>query len=248
MGRVKIIENILFLSEIIDYNLEDINISKMIFHKLHEIKNYSLDQLAESLNISNYTLKKYIQNFGYHTYSEFKEDILYEINFSSFQLKKIISEENEEKLLENLDSLHIDMSDIENICHDLYNSQNIYILGSPYLLCLSTKFSLNMKLMKKTVLNNSSKKVFSNKITSQDMAIILSPFGVEFYGTDGGIKEIMLNKHIKKWIISNSKPFETEHYISVDSKTTTFSIDTLIVNFFNLLSIKYYKMYGKESL
>lgn len=129
-------------------------ISKYIISHLDIIENMSIKQLSENSYTSTTSIIKYCQLLGFHSYNDFKRNLLSTCQTRKLQLQDKLKNVTEEEVIENIQYLSeekIDvkefMENVHKIVELIYKYKKIHFYGATFPLSLTTSFCEDMIIM-----------------------------------------------------------------------------------------------------
>lgn len=245
------LEYILNMANSIEFDTDEVYISRLLFEHYLDIPKYSLNKTLEILKISKTSFKKYLQQIGSQNYGQFKD----EINFGKILRMKQIMDRyrlfDQDKvihILQNLQSLNnINLECIDNICQAIYCSQRVIFYGSPTLLNLLYDFQIDIKIFNKTIFISS---VNDGKIIlpkKEDVIGICTATGRLFSCCDAQFQEKVLNTNNVKMLFTKDKIYrdDMDYIIAINTENDYYEMHYLFLFYFDLIKTRYYELYIK---
>lgn len=247
------LEYILNMANSIEFDTDEVYISRKLFEYYLEIPEYSLNKTLEILKISKTSFKKYLQQIGCQNYVQLKDDI----NFGRILRMKQIMDRyrlfDQDKVvhifknLQNKKNMDINLKPIDEICQAIYYSKRVIFYGSPALLNLLYDFQIDMKIFNKTVLISS---VNNNKIISPkegDIIGICTATGRLFGCCDAQFQERVLNTNHVKMLFTKDKIHreDMDYVVAMNTENDYYEMHYLFLFYFDLIKTRYYELYIK---
>lgn len=174
-----------FLTELFNYlnNPNDKSVNYQIAYNLllhcHEIKNMSIQDLADKCFVSPSTINRFIKLYGFKTFSLFKSYFEIHVNRRVDQMFFRLNNKHDdqlEKIIHPFISESQTTKQINKICHEIRNSSKTYIMGSDEMIAMCLRMQGDFCAMNKLIVKNS---IFNNMIIPEkdDFIILLSLTG-----------------------------------------------------------------------
>ena len=131
------------------------NIAFYIIEHINEMEEKSIKQLAEECFTSTSSIIKFYQMIGFNSYSEFKRQLLSNLEARGLQLYEKHQYLTEDELMNKIDMFSIDKIDREsfisrmnNIVSYILDKKRIYFYGAVFPINLIQSFCEDMSVMK----------------------------------------------------------------------------------------------------
>lgn len=131
------------------------NIAFYIIEHINEMEEKSIKQLAEECFTSTSSIIKFYQMIGFNSYSEFKRQLLSNLEARGLQLYEKHQYLTEDELMNKIDMFSIDKIDresfisrINNIVSYILDKKRIYFYGAVFPINLIQSFCEDMSVMK----------------------------------------------------------------------------------------------------
>lgn len=250
-----ILEYILKMANNVEFDSDEVYISRKLYEYYDNIPNYSLNKTLDIFKISKQSLKKYLQQLGLQSYTDLKDEIHFEqiirmkqimTRYRLFDQKRIMN--ILEKLeIQNCRGRGIDLGIIDELCHIIKQKDRMIFYGSPSLLNLLYDFQIDMKIFGKTILISS---VNNNKIippNENDIVGICTATGRLFGCCDSQFQEKILNTQNIKLLFTKDEVNreDMDYIIAMNTKNDYYEMHYLFMFYFDLMKTRYYEMYIK---
>lgn len=248
MRTTIILDHIVMMANNIEYINNDVYISKQIYEHYNQIPTYTLEQTLDLLNISKLAFKKYYQNLGFQTFTEFKENIIFCNILRMKQIQKRYELFQIDKIMQTAQVLNgdtIDLSLIDKICYEIHKHSRIICYGSPTILMKLFDFQIDMKVFDKTVLLSSIDPTKRITPHEDDLIVICTATGSLFQISDASFKEAVLNKKNTKILICKDKKDSElfDYILSTNTKNDYYEMHYLLMIYLDLVKTRYYELY-----
>ncbi|MFV0393295.1 MAG: hypothetical protein ACK5LC_02705 [Coprobacillaceae bacterium] len=234
-----------------EFDNNDVHIARGILVNYNEIPNYSLHTLIEKLHVSKQAFKKFYEQLGYHSYSEFKEDILFTkvVRKKQFmdRYRKLDLKHNI-RIIEQFNNEKIDLNMIHSICEEIYNADKVIFYGSPTLVTKLLDFQLDMLIFGKTVITSSTNDKKVIKPNEKDIICICSSTGRIFKLCKTEMKRDVLHSNNKKILFCKTYTYNQDIDYVIETKTENdyFEMQYIYLFYLDLILVKYYERYIKK--
>ena len=245
------LDYILAMANNMEFDNDNVHISRVIYDHYDKLADYSLNTLLEYLNVSKQAFKKYYLEVGFANYTEFKDESIFASILRMKQVKRRIALFDQDKMIKLMSEIKgssIDMETIDNICHQIHQSDKVIFYGSPTLLNKIFDFQIDMKLFHKTVFISSINK---NKIITpndNDLLCICSATGRLFSSCDAQFKEKVLDSNNKKVLFTQNKLVNSnvDYVLETNTVNDYFEMHYLYMFYLDLIEVRYYELYVKD--
>lgn len=129
-------------------------ISQYIISHLDLMENMSIKQLSENSYTSTTSIIKYCQLLGFHSYNDFKRNLLSSCQTRRVQLQDKLKNITEEEIIDNIQCLSDEkinvsefMENLHQIVDLIYKYKKIHFYGATFPLSLTTSFCEDMIIM-----------------------------------------------------------------------------------------------------
>lgn len=234
----------------VEFDNTDVYISRIIFEHFNYIPDYSLEKMLRILNVSRQCFKKYMQQIDCKSYTEFKDEITFDLIIRKNQIKTRYHQFEKEKLISAINGLthkplHLDM--IEQLCEKIHDTNKVILYGSPTLLNLFYDFQIDMRIFDKVILTSS---VNSNKIIvpqENDLIGICTSTGRLFGCCDAQFQDLVLNTKNFKVLLTRDKIENTRMDMTLTMDTTNdyYEMHYVFLFYLDLIKTRYYELYVK---
>lgn len=102
-----ILEYILKMANNVEFDSDEVYISRKLFEYYQDIPDYSLNKTLDIMKVSKTSLKKYLQQLGLHSYTDLKDEIRFEQIIRMKQLMTRYRLFNQQKLMDILKNLQV---------------------------------------------------------------------------------------------------------------------------------------------
>lgn len=245
------IEYIVQMANSVEFNNTDVYISRLIYQHFNSIPHYSLEKMLSILNVSRQCFKKYLRQIDCKSYTDFKDEITFDLIVRMNQIKTRYHQFEKDKLISIINKmtykpLYIDT--IDTLCEKMYAANRIIMYGSPTLLNLLYDFQIDMRVFGKVILTSS---VNSNKIVvpeKNDCIGICTSTGRLFGCCDAQFQDLVLNT-------DNYKVLFTRDKVKIKKMNMVFSMNTtndyyemhyVFLFYLDLIKTRYYELYIKD--
>lgn len=235
----------------IEFNNTDVYISRIIYEHFNHIPDYSLEKMLSILNVSRQCFKKYINQIDCKSYTEFKDEITFDLIVRLNQIKTRYQLFEKDKLINVFNELthkqlHIDT--VDAVCKKMHEANRIIMYGSPTLLNLLYDFQIDMRVFDKVVLTSS---VNSNKIIppqENDFIGICTSTGRLFGCCDAQFQDMVLNADNFKVLFTRNqiKNSKMDMILSMDTTNDYYEMHYMFLFYFDLIKTRYYELYIKD--
>lgn len=246
------LEYILQTANNFEFDNTDVYISRKIFEHFNCIPGYSLEKMLSILNVSRQCFKKYLHQLDFKSYTEFKDEITFDLIVRMSQIKTRYQHFEREKLFSAINSLtykplHIDI--LNDICEKIHAANRVVIYGSPTLLNLFFDFQVDMRVFDKVVITSS---VNSNKIIvpeKNDLIGICTSTGRLFGSCDAQFQDLILNADNYKILFTKDdvKMKKVNIVLSMDTTNDYYEMHYVFLFYLDLIKTRYYELYIKEN-
>lgn len=235
----------------IEFDNTDVYISRLIYEHFNCIPHYSLEKMLGILNVSRQCFKKYLHQIDCKSYTEFKDEITFDLIVRMSQFKDRYQHFEREKLFSAINNLtykplHIDT--VDSICKKIYDANRVIVYGSPTLLNLFFDFQVDMRVFDKVVIVSS---VNSNKIIApkeNDLIGICTSTGRLFGSCDAQFQDLVLNTDNFKILFTRDtvKIKKVNMTLSMDTTNDYYEMHYVFLFYLDLIKTRYYELYVKE--
>lgn len=236
----------------IEFDNTDVYISKIIYEHFNRIPDYSLEKMLSILNVSRQCFKKYLHQIGCKSYTEFKDEITFDLIIRMNQIKTRYRQFEREKLISAINELthqplHIEL--VDTICKQIYMADRMIMYGSPTLLNLFYDFQIDMRVFGKVILVSS---VNSDKIIvpeKNDLIGICTSTGRLFGCCDAQFQDYVLNTdNFKVLFTRDSKEISKINIVlSMDTTNDYYEMHYVFLFYLDLIKTRFYELYVKEN-